>query len=80
LTVFSLDLHTNDLTRNGGLFVSSFFRTLLGQEWYFVPGGQDDSSQARSAWSHLENSPVPAGRLKASRLRLDANIPFDRNT
>jgi hypothetical protein len=33
LTVFSLDLHTNDLTRNGGLFVSSFFRTLLGQEW-----------------------------------------------
>jgi len=30
---------------------------------YFVPEGQHDSSRARSAWSHEENSPVPAGRL-----------------
>src|SRR6202030_4561829 len=42
---------------------------------YFVPEGQHDSSQARSAWRHEENSPVPAGRLNGSRLRLDA---FDR--
>jgi hypothetical protein len=34
---------------------------------YFVPEGRHDSSQARSAWSHEENSPVPAGRgLSAS--------------
>ena len=36
----------------------------------FVPEGQADSSQARSAWSHEKNSPVPAGRLNGSRLRL----------
>ena len=30
----------------------------------FVPEGQHDSSQARSAWNHQENNPVPAGRLK----------------
>ena len=47
---------------------------------YFVPEGQHDSSQARSAWSHEENSPVPVGRLNGSRLRLDAHIPFNRNT
>jgi hypothetical protein len=29
LTVFSLVLHTNDLTRNGGLFVSSFLERFL---------------------------------------------------
>ena len=29
LTVFSLDLHTNDLTRNGALFVSSFLERFL---------------------------------------------------
>jgi hypothetical protein len=46
----------------------------------FVPEGQHDGSQARSAWSHEENSLVPAGRLNGSRLRLDANIPFNRNT
>ena len=40
---------------------------------YFVPEGQHDSSQARSAWSHQENSPVPAGRLNGSGLRLDAS-------
>jgi hypothetical protein len=28
----------------------------------FVPEGQHDSSQARSAWNHEENSPVPGGR------------------
>src|SRR5271155_5141613 len=32
----------------------------------FVPEGQADRSQARSAWSHEENSLVPAGRLKSS--------------
>jgi hypothetical protein len=36
----------------------------------FVPEGQHDSSQARSAWTHEEDSPVPAGRLNGSRLRL----------
>jgi hypothetical protein len=30
----------------------------------FVPEGQHDSSQARSAWHHQEISLVPAGRLK----------------
>ena len=25
----------------------------------FVPEGQHDSSQARSAWNHEENGPVP---------------------
>jgi hypothetical protein len=30
-----------------------------------VPEGQLDSSQARSAWDHEENSPVPEGRLKS---------------
>jgi hypothetical protein len=45
---------------------------------YFVPEGQHDSSQARSAWSHEENSPVPAGRLNGSRHRLDANITFQQ--
>jgi hypothetical protein len=29
----------------------------------FVPEGQADRSQARSAWSHQQNSLVPAGRL-----------------
>src|ERR1700722_16290816 len=42
---------------------------------YFVPEGQHDSSQARSAW---KNSPVPAGRLNGSRHRLDANITFQQ--
>jgi hypothetical protein len=37
----------------------------------FVPEGQHDSSQARSAWNHEENSPVPEGRLN---LRLVASI------
>jgi hypothetical protein len=40
----------------------------------FVPEGQHDSSQARSAWNHEGNSPVPAGRLNRSRLRLDASV------
>src|SRR5271165_7324888 len=35
---------------------------------FFVPEGQHDSSQARSAWSHEENSLVPAGRLNGSPL------------
>jgi hypothetical protein len=37
----------------------------------FVPEGQHDSSQARSAWNHEENSPRLAGRLNRSRLRSD---------
>jgi hypothetical protein len=36
---------------------------------YFVPEGQHDSSQARSAWDYEENSPVPARRLNRSWLR-----------
>src|ERR1700722_16987517 len=32
----------------------------------FVPEGQHDRSQARSAWNHEENSSVPAGRLNRS--------------
>jgi hypothetical protein len=31
----------------------------------FVPEGQPDRSQARSAWDHQENSPVPEERLKS---------------
>ena len=38
----------------------------------FVPEGQADSSQARSAWNHEKNSLVPAGRLIGSRLRSGA--------
>ena len=30
----------------------------------FVPEGQHDSSQARSAWNHEENSPVPSGTIE----------------
>jgi hypothetical protein len=41
----------------------------------FVPEGQHDSSQARSAWNHQENSPVPAGRLNRS----DLYHPFSGN-
>jgi hypothetical protein len=33
---------------------------------YFVPEGEHDRSQARSAWGHEENSPVPAGRCDRS--------------
>jgi hypothetical protein len=45
-------------------------------EWFFVPEGQHDSSLARSAWNHEENSLVPAGRLNRSQLRTDHD--FDR--
>jgi hypothetical protein len=31
----------------------------------FVPEGQSDRSQARSALDHQKNSPVPEGRLKS---------------
>jgi hypothetical protein len=37
LTVFSLDLHTNDLTRNGGLFVSSFLEPFLDRSESISP-------------------------------------------
>jgi hypothetical protein len=41
----------------------------------FVPEGQHDSSQARSAWNHKENSPVPAGRLNRSQLNRTSSDP-----
>src|SRR6202166_5372493 len=31
----------------------------------FVPEGQADSSQARSAWIAMQKTPVPEGRLKS---------------
>ena len=40
----------------------------------FVPEGQPDSSQARSAWNHEENNPVPTGRLNRSRLGTDNDV------
>jgi hypothetical protein len=39
----------------------------------FVPEGQHDSSQARSAWNHEENSTVPAGRLNRFQVRSGAS-------
>ena len=42
-------------------------------EWLLSRRGLHDSSQARSAWNHEENSPVPAGRLNRSQLRSDAS-------
>jgi hypothetical protein len=44
----------------------------------FVPEGQHDSSQARSAWNHEENNLVPAGRLNRSQLRSDASKKLSR--
>src|ERR1700677_4597252 len=38
-------------------------------EMVFVPAGQHDSTQARSASNRGENSRVPAGRLNRSQLR-----------
>ena len=32
---------------------------------YFVPEGQADSSQARSAWIAMQRDPVPEGRSKS---------------
>src|ERR1700722_11734925 len=49
------------------VFCSPVGRLELAQENVQTPG------QARSAWSHEENSPVPAGRLNGSRFRLDAS-------
>jgi hypothetical protein len=47
----------------------------------FVPEGQFDRSQARSAWlqalrawNHEENSPVPEGRLKSLSVPNGAKI------
>jgi hypothetical protein len=34
-------------------------------EWAFVPEGQADSSQVRSAWVTMQRGPVPEGRLKS---------------
>ena len=41
---------------------------------YFVPEGQRDSSQARSAWNYEENSLVPAGR--SNRLILIQDLSY----
>ena len=32
---------------------------------YFVPEGQHDSSQVRSAWVAIQKDPVPEGRSKS---------------
>jgi hypothetical protein len=32
---------------------------------YFVPEGQHDNSQVRSAWVAIEKDPVPEGRSKS---------------
>jgi hypothetical protein len=40
----------------------------------FVPEGQPDRSQARSAWDHEKNSPVPEGRLKSLSVPNGAKI------
>jgi len=32
---------------------------------YFVPEGQHDSSQVRSAWVAIQKDPVPEGRPKS---------------
>src|ERR1700720_21864 len=61
--------------RGGWLPISANLIKASTGRMYFVPEGQHDRSQARSAWRHEENSPVPAGRLNGSWLRLDA---FDR--
>ena len=58
----------------GGINLTSeprFWRRSIRPEVVFVPEGQHDRSQARSAWNHDENRPVPAGRLNRSRLRWD---------
>jgi hypothetical protein len=35
---------------------------------YFVPEGQHDSSQVRSAWIMIQKDPVPEGRSKSLSL------------
>jgi hypothetical protein len=52
LTVFSLDLHTNDLTRNGGLFVSSFLEPFLDRS------DADDYPKFTAAFSEAVKSPT----------------------
>ena len=34
-------------------------------EWLFVPEGQADRSQARSAWVAMQRVPVPEGRSRS---------------
>jgi hypothetical protein len=36
----------------------------LGGRMYFVPEGQHDSSQARSAWNHEIKWPRPSGTIE----------------
>jgi hypothetical protein len=45
-------------------------------EWFFVPEGQPDSSQAPSAWVEMQRGPVPEGRSKAQSSRWDEAIFF----
>ena len=47
---------------------ADLMRGLRGR-MHFVPEGQHDSSQARSAWDYEKNSPVPAERLNRAWLR-----------
>src|ERR1700722_532928 len=57
----------------GGNF--GLWPTRFGGRTGFVPKGQHDRSQARSAWNHEENSSVPAGRLNRSgRTSSDPNF------
>jgi hypothetical protein len=49
LTVFSLVLHTNDLTRNGGLFVSTFLERFLDRSEPVNRGGSFTEKAKRDA-------------------------------
>jgi hypothetical protein len=52
----------------------------------FVPEGQAESSQARSAWVTIQRGPVPEGRLKShpnnrlttfrSQAEIGSNVPL----
>ena len=54
------------------LHISANLTRVFDGPMAFVPEGQADSSQARSAWSHEESGPVPAGRL--NRTSSDSNF------
>ena len=47
---------------------------------YLVPEGQHDSNQARSAWSHEENIPVPGGTVERISAQISCQHTFKRNT
>ena len=62
---FSVPKGQEDSAQGFNPISANLIKTSAGR-MSFVPEGQHDSSQARSAWSHEENSPVPAGRLNGS--------------